>query len=231
MGFSCGIVGLPNVGKSSLFNAVSGAHAASSNYPFCTIEPNKASVAVPDAGLTRLGELVASERVTPTVLEFVDVAGLVEGAHKGEGLGNTFLAHVRELDAIMHLVRLFRDEDVAREEPLDPVRDLRTILDELRFKDLETVRDRLEKERKRFKASKDQSQVALLESLEEKIGTTELVRADTFTEKERELAAELFLLLVKPYFVVANLDEEDLTSPENEQNLAALAAYLGAAGT
>lgn len=230
MGFSCGIVGLPNVGKSSLFNAVSGAHAASSNYPFCTIEPNKASVAVPDAGLTRLGELVASERVTPTVLEFVDVAGLVEGAHKGEGLGNTFLAHVRELDAIMHLVRLFRDEDVAREEPLDPVRDLRTILDELRFKDLETVRDRLEKERKRFKASKDQSQVALLESLEEKIGTTELVRADTFTEKERELAAELFLLLVKPYFVVANLDEEDLTSPENEQNLAALAAYLESAG-
>ena len=123
MGFSCGIIGVPNAGKTSLFNALSGARAASSNYPFCTIEPNKAAVAVPDATLARLAEIVRSPRTTPTALELVDVAGLVEDAHKGEGLGNQFLAHVRGIDILIHLVRLFRDENVARAAPLDPVKD------------------------------------------------------------------------------------------------------------
>ncbi len=226
MGFSCGIVGLPNVGKSSLFNAVTNAQAASSNYPFCTIEPNRATVAVPDGALDRLAKVVDSRKTTPTVLELVDVAGLVEGAHKGEGLGNQFLAHVRELDAVMYLVRLFRDKDVAREGGGDPVQDLRIVMDELRFKDLETIGNRLEKEKKRAKASKDKSQVVVLEKLHEKLSTEELIDPHAMTSEMAELAAELMLLTAKPYFVVANVDEEDLGGGAFGEEYEALKAYL-----
>jgi ribosome-binding ATPase len=230
MGFSCGIIGLPNVGKTSLFNAISGAHAPSSNYPFCTIDPNKATVAVPDDGLARLAVLVESTRVTPTVLEIVDVAGLVEGAHRGEGLGNKFLAYIRELDAVIHLVRLFRDEKVTREGVLDPVKDLRIVMDELRFRDLESVDERLDKEKKRAKASKDMSTVEALERLREKLATQELLRVEALASDERAVAAELFLLLTKPYFVVANMDEADIAAPQKDANLQKLAAYLAPSG-
>jgi len=229
MGFSCGIIGVPNAGKTSLFNALSGARAASSNYPFCTIEPNKAAVAVPDATLARLAEIVRSPRTTPTALELVDVAGLVEDAHKGEGLGNQFLAHVRGIDILIHLVRLFRDENVARAAPLDPVKDLRIVVDELRFKDLETVENRLEKEKRRGHAAKDAAEIAL-EGLKEKLGAHELLLPALFTPEELALGRELCLLSCKPYFVVANVDEADIAAPEKEARYGELMARLAPHG-
>jgi ribosome-binding ATPase len=229
MGFSCGIVGLPNVGKTSLFNAISGAHAASSNYPFCTIEPNKATVAVPDATLAKLAEIVKSPRVTPTALDLVDVAGLVEGAHKGEGLGNQFLAHMRDIDLLIHLVRLFRGENVTRETPLDPIKDLRTVIDELRFKDLETIEGRLQKEKRRGHATKDAAEVAL-EHLKEKLSSHEVLKLESFGPDELAMAQELCLLSTKPYFVVGNLDEGDLSAPEKDARHQALAAHLAPHG-
>jgi len=229
MGFSCGIIGVPNAGKTSLFNAISGAHAASSNYPFCTIEPNKATVAVPDPTLAGLAEIVRSPRTTPTALELVDVAGLVEDAHKGEGLGNQFLAHVRDIDILIHLVRLFRDTNVAREAPLDPVRDLRIVVDELRFKDMETVETRLEKEKRRGHATKDAVETAL-EGLKEKLGAHELLLPSQFSPEELAMGRELCLLSCKPYFVVANVDEADIAAPEKDPRYGELAACLAPHG-
>src|SRR3989475_7727246 len=154
MGFRCGIVGLPNVGKSTLFNAITAAGAAAENYPFCTIEPNLGVVPVPDRRLDTLVRIYKPPKVTPTTIEFVDIAGLVKGASKGEGLGNQFLSHIREVDAILHVVRCFDDPNVVHvENRIDPIADVETITAELCLKDLDTVDKRRERSRKMLKAN------------------------------------------------------------------------------
>ena len=153
-----GVVGLPNVGKSTLFNAITKAGAAVANYPFCTIEPNVGVVAVPDERLYKLAELYNSKKITPTTLEFVDIAGLVRGASKGEGLGNKFLSHIREVDAIVHVVRCFKDDNIVHVDgTVDPIRDIETINYELIFADMETIEKRLAKIETLIKADKKQS--------------------------------------------------------------------------
>ena len=229
MALNCGIVGLPNVGKSTIFSALTSAKAEAANYPFCTIDPNVGIVAVPDNRLDKLVSMFKPKKRVPAIVEFVDIAGLVKGASQGEGLGNQFLAHVRDIDILIHLVRLFRDTNVAREAPLDPVRDLRIVVDELRFKDMETVETRLEKEKRRGHATKDAVETAL-EGLKEKLGAHELLLPSQFSPEELAMGRELCLLSCKPYFVVANVDEADIAAPEKDPRYGELAACLAPHG-
>lgn len=212
-----GIVGLPNVGKSTLFNSITKAGAECANYPFCTIEPNIGMVSVPDERLEKLASMYNPQKVTPAVIEFVDIAGLVKGASQGEGLGNKFLSHIREVDAICEVVRCFEDANVVHVDgSVNPVRDIETINLELIFADIETVNKRLEKAKKNLKADKKfQEEIDVLEKVKENLESGISIRSVDFKEEEKILIKDMFLLTSKPILYIANVDENDLENPDN----------------
>ena len=208
-----GVVGLPNVGKSTLFNAITQAGAQAANYPFCTIEPNVGVVPVPDARLTRLSEMYSPKKTTPATIEFVDIAGLVRGASRGEGLGNKFLSHIREVDAVVHVVRCFEDENVVHVDgSVDPVRDMETINLELVFADLETVERRIARTKKMMKSGDKRPgrELEILEAIRAALEAGRPARTVPVDEEDAPFVKGLFLLTTKPVVYVANVAEDAL---------------------
>jgi GTP-binding protein YchF len=217
LGFSCGIIGLPNSGKSTIFNALTALCVAAQPYPFCTIDPNVGVVPVPDARLAALARLVKPEKVTPTTIEFVDIAGLIKDAHKGEGLGNKFLGHIRAVDAIAHVVRCFQAENVPHiYADIDPGRDAEVVETEIIISDLELVEERLHKLERLAKVSKEkhEAEQQVLLNVRAALSRGEFVRNEDLSPDEVELVRSFSLITTKPLFYIANIDEKDLGKDE-----------------
>ncbi len=233
MALKAGIVGLPNVGKSTLFNAITQAGAESANYPFCTIDPNVGVVEVPDERLDKLTELVVPNKTVPTAFEFVDIAGLVAGASKGEGLGNKFLAHIREVDAIVHVVRCFQDENITHVAgKVDPISDITTINLELILADLDTVEKRIDRSRKNMKGGdkKYAQEVEVLERVKEALYNDQPARSVELSDDERLLIRDLHLITSKPVLYAANVSEGEAADLDGNEYVQAVRAFAAGEG-